>query len=267
MARLDAYKPWSLVTGASSGIGESFVRALAREGFHVFMVARRKDRLKKIQEELASLPVEIDFCVADLTKMEDVNRVYHEFKSRPRELGLLINNAGMGKFGEFNLTSQEDLACMIDLNCRAVVQLTRLFSPTLSQRKRSAVVFVSSVVARLPSPLFSVYSATKAFELILAEALSAEWQSQNIDVLNLMPGLTRSEFHEIAGLNTAAVPVPYRDCDQVVETALRSLGKKCSVIDGIWNRIGLGLAALIPMPCLSRIIFYQSQKRLRGKKA
>ena len=229
------YGDWALVTGASAGIGEEFCRQLAEKGMNIILVARRGDRLKELGEELSlnfgvsTREVPMDLILPDAAEKID-NAV------ADLEVGLLVNNAGFGHLGRFHKKSADRDADMIKLNCLAPVELTHKFLPKMVDRGQGAVIFVASTAAYQATPFFSVYSATKVFNLFLGEGLWQEYKKLGIDAMALSPGYTKTEFQKAAGLNEDVGGILWETPDNVVRTALKNLGKKPSVIHGGLNR-------------------------------
>jgi short-subunit dehydrogenase len=232
------YGTTALITGASSGIGASFAWRLAAEGCsELILVARRLERLNSLKAEIEEryhckvIPLEVDLSLAGS------GGVVQELLERERISGvdILVNNAGFGLLGAFDDLPQDRLAAMVELNCLAVVDLTRRFLPAMKRRGCGAIIITSSVVGALPAPWFSVYSATKAFDLYFGEALHGECVGSGVDVLTVLPGLTRTEFH--AGLGERSYHSPYRSAEQVVDTALRALGRRSIAVDGWYNKL------------------------------
>jgi short-subunit dehydrogenase len=231
------YGTTALVTGASSGIGESFATRLAAEGFsRIILVARREDRLKALSEKLESAYGCRCFPVAlDLGEQGSAEALAQRVAALGCDVDFVVNNAGFGLLGRFETLPPDKLNAMVDLNCRAVVDVARRFIPSMKQRARGAMVITSSVVGAVPAPWFSVYSATKAFDLYFGEALFAENKGTGVDVVTVLPGLTKTEFH--AGLGDRDYHSPYRTPEQVVESALKALGRKPIVVDGALNKL------------------------------
>lgn len=229
----EKYGEWAIVTGASSGIGEEFARKFASEGLNLILVARRKDRLEKLSGELMQQhKIETLVCAVDLASgsfLEEIKNCIGE-----REVGLLVNNAGFGSTGEFVNASSEHEAKMVKVNCLAPIILTHHFVEGMCARKRGAIIFLGSTVAFQPTPFMATYSATKAFNLFMGDALWWELKKYNIDVLSLNPGGTDTEFQRIA--NSDAGPIP-RTTKDVVNTALNALGKRPTVVDGLYNKL------------------------------
>lgn len=252
----EKYGSWALITGASSGIGEEFARRLASEKMNIILVARRKDRLEKLAEELKEKHcVSIIVAPLDLSK----NNFLKELKRyvEDREVGLLINNAGSGYNGDFGDSNVELLTDMIRVNCIAPTLLTHHFVQSMKERKKGAIIFLGSLVGFLPTPFATTYSATKAFNLFMGEGLWYELRKYNIDVLTLNPGRTDTEFQKVA--NTSAGPTP-RTVEEVVNTAMKYLGKRMSIVDGFHNK----LLSIVPR-LLTRRMTVQLSGKIRTK--
>jgi len=228
----DRYGDWALVTGASSGIGADFARALAREGISCVLTARREDRLRALASELeSSYGVSARIIVADLATASGQQQVIDGVTGLT--IGMLVNNAGFGLAGRLTKQSPGSLREMIELNCQAPVALTRALLPAMEKRARGAVIIVGSVAGRQAMPLFGVYAATKGFDLLFGEALWSELREHNVDVTVLMPGPVATEFEGVAGERR---PHPEADepADVCVRYALEALGKQPSVVSGGW---------------------------------
>lgn len=233
------YGPAALVTGASSGIGRAFAEELAARGFDLVLVARRGDRLEKIQKDLESrFGVSVLPMVQDLTAPHATRRICDEVQKSGWEIGLLINNAGFGSQGEFDTLNLENELAMVDLACRVPVELTHRIAPGMKQRRRGGIIFVSSVLSQFPSPYMATYAAGKAFEFSFSNSLHGEWKAYGIDVLALMPGTTDTEFFQVAK-SQRRISMPKADPRAVARTALRALGKKPYVVHGWTNKISV----------------------------
>lgn len=229
----EKYGSYALVTGASSGIGEAFARRLAKEGMNLIVVARRKERLEKLKNELEHTHnVNVIIVSLDLTQDDFLEILKQNIDGK--EIGLLVNNAGFGFRGEFVNADPNHYAKMIKLNCIAPTILTHYILPQMIQRNRGALIFLGSLVAFQPTPMTTTYAATKVFNAFTSDALWYELRKHNIDVLSLNPGGTSTEFQYLANSSTGPFQ---RTSEQVVETAMKALGKKPSVVDGIYNKI------------------------------
>jgi len=236
----------ALITGASSGIGEVFARALAARGMDLVLVARREDRLRRLGDELAqaygvrALPVVQDVAVREAPQV--LRAVTEE---AGLQVGLLVNNAGFTSYGAFQDFNDGSHARMVDLHCGAPLALTEAFLPDMVARGRGGIIFVASMAGFQPTPYMAVYGATKAFKLSLAEALWVELRPRGIDVLGLCPGFVDTEFHELAG--THDLPrAGALSAEVVVERALAALGRRSSVVPGALNRLMLCGVRVLP---------------------
>jgi short-subunit dehydrogenase len=184
----------ALVTGASSGIGEEFARALSARGQEVVLVARRAERLERLAGELPG-PAHVIPC--DLATEPDA------LVMRVRELGLevdlLVNNAGFGTYGRFVDLDPEADAAQVRVNCEVVVRLSHAFVPAMVERGRGGVITVASTAGFQPLAYEATYSATKAFARTFTEALAEELRDTGVRVLTVNPGPVTTEWQEVAG--------------------------------------------------------------------
>jgi short-subunit dehydrogenase len=233
----DRYGDWGIVTGASAGLGVEFAWALARDGVNVVLTARREERLASLAVELEQQHgIETRVVAADLAAADGANRVASAVEDL--EIGILINNAGIGGAGRFDKIELERVHEIVQVNCVAPAILTHLIVPGMQQRGRGAVIFTGSIAGRQPLPLHSVYAASKAFDLLLGEALWVELAPSGIDVLVLEPGPVETEFWEVAGELSQHGERP----EQTVAVALAALGEQPSVISGWLNWLRANLA-------------------------
>jgi short-subunit dehydrogenase len=187
----------SLVTGASSGIGAAFARALRRRGDKLILVARRADRLETLARELGG-PDVVAIVPVDLTQAEAVEEIARTVEAQGLVVETLVNNAGVGHTGRFLEEAPERILGMLDLNNRAAVAMTRRFVPGMVARKRGTLINVVSTAAFQPVPYLAVYAASKAFLLSFTEGLATELAGTGVRVQALCPGLTATEFQEVA---------------------------------------------------------------------
>jgi len=224
------YGEWALVTGASSGIGAELARQIAADGMNVVVTARRGDRLVRLASEIEKeTGVATRVVVADLAEREGQRALLGAVSDL--EIGLLVNNAGLGYQGRFDLQEGERLRRMVALNCEAPLVLTHALVKGMCERGRGAVLFTGSAAGHQPLPLHAAYAATKAFDRILGESLWGELRAANVDVTVLEPGTTESEFQEVAGeIAHEGDPVA-----RVARAGLEALGQQPSVLVGWYN--------------------------------
>lgn len=191
---------WALVTGASAGIGTALAEQLAAAGANLVLTARRADRLEVLAGRFRDeYGIEARTIAADLADPDVPQQLLAATEGAGLAIDVLINNAGFGYYGEFAEGDAAWQRQMVDLNCAAVVDLTRLFLPKMIERRRGYVMIVASTASYQPVAYMATYAATKVFDRFLAEALAHEVKEYGIKVSALCPGPTESEFHEVAG--------------------------------------------------------------------
>lgn len=217
---------WALITGASSGIGESFARLLARGGRDVILVARSEAKLQKIAAELgAKSGVRAEVAVCDLSTPGAAAALAETLSRRSlRPVSLLINNAAFGGRGKFHELPLDAQAAMLRLNVQALVELTHLLLPAMVEARKGGIINVSSMTSFQPIPYATLYAATKAFVTSFSMGLAEELKPYGIPVVTLAPGSTRTNFVTIGQAPTPRqFPGGRQDPDEVAALALRQL--------------------------------------------
>ena len=185
----------TLITGASSGIGAAFARKFAALGRHVFLVARSEDKLITICNELGRVSgVRAQYFVIDLRDHDAPARLFEEVQRRELDIELLVNNAGFGSMGYFDKLDLEHETQMIELNIRALVDLTHRFLIPMREKRQGTIINVASTAGFQPVPFMATYAATKAFVLSFSEALWEENRPFGVHVMALCPGVTETNF-------------------------------------------------------------------------
>lgn len=251
----------ALVTGASGGIGEAFARRLAAD-HDVILVARNRDRLAALADELGHQHPDGAFTVhpADLARTTDVQALIDSIVADGVVVDLLVNNAGFGSHGSFAEADTDTLAGQVQLNCMAVVALTRALLPSMIERGGGGVINVASTAAFQPVPTMAVYGATKAFILSFSEAVHVETRGTGVDVLALCPGATQTGFFTASGQDylTTGRETP----DEVVTTAFRGLRRHRSVaVSGLLNRVSATGYRFLPRSLIARGSGYLVRQR------
>jgi uncharacterized protein len=235
----------ALITGASSGIGEAFARRLAREGYPLILVARRKDRLEKLASELPASEI----LVADLSRDSDIHIVEQRIAAEP-QLEFLINNAGFGVPGCFWETARDAGDKMHRVHIIAVERLTHAALQGMVAHKSGSIINVSSVAGFLHTAFAISYCSTKAWINRFSEGLYAELKAVNspVRIQALCPGFTYSEFFQTAGINPEAIPRSLlMRAEDVVEISLQGLKHdRLFVIPGWHNRLFLAFYRILP---------------------
>ncbi len=244
----------TLITGASSGIGEAFARKLAADGENLVLVARSADKLMAICNELGRVHnIVAQYIALDLNEKNAPRTLFEETNRRGVQVETLINNAGFGSFGDFATLDLERELQMIDLNIYALVALTHLYLGPMRERRRGAIINVASTAAFQPVPFMTTYAATKAFVLSFTEALWDENRAHGVKLMALCPGPTKTNFFDAAG--GEAPPLrPMQTSEEVVEVALRGLRRGSShVVSGWSNFLVTQMERFVPRSLVIRM--------------
>lgn len=245
----------TLITGASSGIGEVFARRLAARGENVLLVARSGEKLATICNELGRANnINAQYVAIDLSERNAPALLYEETERRGLSVEMLINNAGFGSMGDFMAHEIERELNMIDLNVRALVELTYRYLAPMRERRSGAIINVASTAAFQPVPFMANYAATKAFVLSFSEALWEENRPFGIKVMALCPGVTDTNFFEAARIERPPMRI-VQTPEKVVETALRGLERgRSHVISGWANYLLTESERLVPRSVIARLV-------------
>lgn len=256
----------TLITGASSGIGEAFARKLAGLGRNVFLAARSEDKLVTLCNELGRTNrIRAQYVALDLSQPESPARLFDEAEKRGLEVEMLINNAGFGSMGDFAGLDLERELNMIDLNVKALVDLTHRFLRPMRARKHGVIINVASTAGFQPVPFMATYAATKAFVLSFSEAIAEENRPYGIEILALCPGVTETNFFEAARGRKPPTRVA-QTADEVVDTALRALGRgKGHIISGWTNFLMVEAERLVPRSAVVRVAGRMMRKEFGEK--
>jgi len=246
----------SLVTGASSGIGEAMARRLARDGRHLVLVARRADRLEALAAELRQKHgVEAHPIASDLVQPGAVSELLREVDRRGLVVDWLVNNAGFGTVGRFDQLPVERELEEIRLNVEVLVELTGRCAPGMTARRRGAIINIASLGGFAPGPFMATYAATKAFVLSFSEAVATELRGTGVDVLCVCPGFTRTEFQNKADVDVSGIPaMAWMSADEVADQAVRAVGRGPVLVNGIMNSVMAGAIRFVPRGVTSRLV-------------
>jgi len=243
----------TLITGASSGIGEAFARKLAARGHNLLLVARSEDKLITLCNELGrSRGIRAQYVAIDLSEPEAPAGLFEETKKRDLQIDFLVNNAGFGSMGDFAKLDLAHELKMIDLNVRALAELTHRFLAPMRERKGGVIINVASTAGFQPVPFMGTYAATKAFVLSFSEALWEENRPHGVKVMALCPGVTDTNFFEASRMQRPPARASQTP-DEVVDAALRGLKRgKSSVISGWTNFFLIETERLVPRSFILR---------------
>jgi hypothetical protein len=258
---------WVLITGASSGIGQTFALEMASKGKHVVLVARSESKLRQLAERIERTYQEkTEVIVADLSQADAPQHVYEECMNRGIQVNVLINNAGFATHGMFEQVDGTRQQEEIMLNVLAVMNMTHFFLPGMLQKRNGTIINVSSTAAFQPDPYMAVYGATKSFVLSFTEALYEENRKRGVKFLALCPGSTDTSFFDVVGAEEASVGK--RDTpEHVVEVAMKALESgKPYAVPGASNYWTAQFARLMPRRQMLRIVGGMLQPRSKSGK-
>jgi hypothetical protein len=219
----------ALITGASAGIGEEFARQLAGRGYDLILVARRKDRLERLAEQV---PTTAHVIECDL--VTDAAELPGKVEQLGVDVDLLVNNAGFGLRGRFTELDPDREAEIVRINCEAVVILTHAFVPAMVERRRGGVITVASTAGMQPLPYEATYGASKAFAISFMEALWMELHDTGVKVTVVNPGPVKTEWQGVAGYDeNTPIPPGMISAERCVSDALRAYDRsKRSTVTG-----------------------------------
>ena len=244
----------AVITGASSGIGKEFVKQIsANDEFErIWVVARNREKLLDLELTYGEKIVPISL---DLTKSEDLEEFKALLEKEKSNVRLLVNNAGFGKFGSYENIPLNESLNMIDLNCKAVVALSELCIPYMSDGAK--ILQVASIAAFQPLPYINVYGATKSFVLNYAIGLDKELKDKNIRVFALCPGWTKTNFFDVAKTNPNDVKTigVWFTAKQIVDYAMKKINKskKVILVPSLFNKAQCTLTKFISRNMVANI--------------
>lgn len=246
----------TLITGASSGIGEVFARRLASEKHDLVLVARNEEKLAALCDELmVEHEIMAHYVAIDLNDYQADLRLFKETVNHGMEVEWLINNAGFGSMGDFAELDIENELEMIGLNVMALVALTHRYLQLMRERRSGTIINVASTASFQPVPFMATYAATKAFVASFTEAVAEENRPYGIRMLNLCPGPTETNFFAAASIDNPVKIKGMQKPEEVVEAALNALERgKTGVISGWVNYLVAKAATFAPNSLITKIV-------------
>jgi len=246
---------FALITGASSGIGECFARALARRGRNLVLAARSEDRLRQLASDLQrEHNIRAEVVAMDLSLRDAAAQLASVLTERNLAIGLLVNNAAFGGRGEFWKLPMERQMAMVRLNINTLAELTYLLLPAMVERGQGAIINVSSTASFQPMAYTATYAATKAFVTSFSMGLAEEVRSHGIRVVTLCPGGTRTNFFEAGNYGARSIPGGLQEPEEVVDEALRALERGGGlVVPRLLNKLGVFVQRFIPRQSVAKI--------------
>lgn len=226
-------RKYTLITGASFGLGYAFAHEFAKKQHHLILVARNKEKLEEVKKELINTyDIYVEIIPCDLIKEENRYALFEQIKKKKLQVDILVNNAGFGDRNAYLETSWQRQKEMIELNILAIMHLTHLFGNEMKKKRCGKILNVSSVAAFSGGPNMSVYYASKSFVLSFSEAIYEELRKEGIQVSCLCPGPTKTEFEKNAHMKNSRMFKAFgsEDAKDVASYAYKQFMKNKSVI-------------------------------------
>jgi short-subunit dehydrogenase len=242
-------KQTALITGASAGLGREYARLFAKDGHDLVLVARRRERLDELARELAAAQGTTCMVIAaDLAAPSAGQQVADQVQSAGRSIDFLVNNAGFGRRGPFAQSDVRLQLEMIDVNMRALVDLTHRFLPGMLERKQGRILNIASIAGFVPGPFMATYYASKAFVVSFTEALASELHGTGVTATASCPGPTATEFADVAGSGKSNLfRRPVADAASVARHGYRAmLAGTVVAIPGLKNKLSVQSVRIAP---------------------
>ena len=253
---------YTLITGASSGIGYELARLFAKDKHNLILIARNIDKLQEVKVELMSNNIDVKILSLDLSKNEDIEKLFNYIKINKIEINTLINNAGVGTFGDFKDILWEKEEELIDINIKSLTKLTKYFLQQIIKEKNGGILNVASTAAFCSGPRMASYYASKAYVLNLTEAIYEECKNTGVKISCLCPGPVKTGFQVKAGIKKSEAAKKYlMDAKDVANIAYKEFNKgKLIIIPGIKNKLLVLGNKFLPR-CISRKIILLTNKK------
>lgn len=256
----------ALITGASSGIGLEFAKIHASLGGDLILIARREDLLESLKNSLEKeYNINIHLIVKDLSVLGAAEEIYDEVQKKDLIVDYLINNAGFGGYGYFDVQPLEECKRMIDVNVTALVSLTRLFLNQMIERNEGKILNVASMAGFISGSHHAIYYATKAFVISFSEAIAEELLNTDVTLTVLCPGATQTDFFNVAGMKSLnTLKMSSLSAKEVALVGYNSMLKgKVVAIPGTINKAFLFFLRFLPRAIVRKISQFVLGKKSR----
>lgn len=253
---------YTLVTGASTGIGYELSKLFAKDKHNLILVSRNKNKLQSVKNELLKYNIDIKILALDLESSEDIQSLFNYIEINKLAVNILINNAGIGTFGDFNDIEWSKEEALIDINIKALTQLTKYFLPKIIDYKNGGVLNVASTAAFCSGPRMAAYYASKAYVLNLTEAIYEEYKDNGIKISCLCPGPVKTSFQGKAGIKKSEAAKKYlMDAEEVAKICYKDFNRgRLIIIPGMKNKLLVIGNKLLPRNISRKIILKTNKK-------
>ena len=225
---------YTLITGASMGIGYELAKLFAKDKHNLILISRNILKLQDVKNELSKFNIDIKILASDLKNNEDIQDLFNYIEANKLNINILVNNAGIGTFGDFNNIEWKSEEALIDINIKALTKLTKYFLPKVVKEKEGGILNVASTAAFCSGPRMATYYASKAYVLNLTEAIYEEYKAAGIKISCLCPGPVKTSFQDKAGIKKSKSAKKYlMDAEEVAKICYKDFYKgKVIIIPG-----------------------------------
>ena len=259
---MNSTRNYTLITGASTGIGYELAKLFAKDRHNLILVARDEGKLETAKNELSKCNVEVKILSLDLSKSEDIQGLFNYVEMNKLNVDILVNNAGIGTFGDFSEIEWVKEEALIDINIKVLTKLTKYFLPKIIECKNGGILNVASTAAFCSGPRMAAYYASKAYVLNLTEAIYEECKDSGIRISCLCPGPVKTTFQDKAGIKKSESAKKYlMDAEEVAKVSYKDFKKgKLIIIPGMKNKLLVIGNKLLPRR-ISRKIRLKTNKK------
>ena len=259
---MNSTRNYTLITGASTGIGYELAKLFAKDRHNLILVARDEGKLETAKNELSKYNVEVKILSLDLSKSEDIQSLFNYVEMNKLNVDILVNNAGIGTFGDFSEIEWVKEEALIDINIKVLTKLTKYFLPKIIECKNGGILNVASTAAFCSGPRMAAYYASKAYVLNLTEAIYEECKDSGIRISCLCPGPVKTTFQDKAGIKKSESAKKYlMDAEEVAKVSYKDFKKgKLIIIPGMKNKLLVIGNKLLPRRISRKIILKTNKK-------
>lgn len=259
---MNSTRNYTLITGASTGIGYELAKLFAKDRHNLILVARDEGKLETAKNELSKYNVEVKILSLDLSKSEDIQGLFNYVEMNKLNVDILVNNAGIGTFGDFSEIEWVKEEALIDINIKVLTKLTKYFLPKIIECKNGGILNVASTAAFCSGPRMAAYYASKAYVLNLTEAIYEECKDSGIRISCLCPGPVKTTFQDKAGIKKGESAKKYlMDAEEVAKVSYKDFKKgKLIIIPGMKNKLLVIGNKLLPRRISRKIILKTNKK-------
>ena len=259
---MNSTRNYTLITGASTGIGYELAKLFAKDRHNLILVARDEGKLETAKNELSKCNVEVKILSLDLSKSEDIQGLFNYVEMNKLNVDILVTNAGIGTFGDFSEIEWVKEEALIDINIKVLTKLTKYFLPKIIECKNGGILNVASTAAFCSGPRMAAYYASKAYVLNLTEAIYEECKDSGIRISCLCPGPVKTTFQDKAGIKKSESAKKYlMDAEEVAKVSYKDFKKgKLIIIPGMKNKLLVIGNKLLPRRISRKIILKTNKK-------